>query len=151
MDHIINIHNAENSDIYDLVILFDFYRVFYKQKSNLGGAKIFLEERIKNKESIIFIAYFNGRPAGFTQLYPSFSSVSMEKLYILNDLFVHPDYRGKSIGKALLKHAQNLAIDKKYKGLALATTKDNSSQKLYEKMGWIKDEDFFHYFWSCDK
>jgi len=149
MDNILNIRDAKKEDLYDLAILFDFYRVFYKQESNLRGSKIFLEERMKNKESIIYVATYNGRMVGFTQLYPIFSSSTMEKMYVLNDLFVHPDYRNKSIGYSLLRHAQNFALENKFKGLVLATEKDNFAQKLYEKMGWVKDEVFFHYFWSC--
>jgi len=34
---------------------------------------------------------------GFAQLYPSFSSVSMKRLWILNDLFVSSEARGKYI------------------------------------------------------
>ena len=104
---------------------------------------------MNNKESIIFIAYLDGQPAGFTQLYPSFSSVTLERMYILNDLFVNPKYRGNAVGKALLTHAQKFTKDLGYKGLALATAVDNRAQILYEKMGWVKDEAFFHYFWKA--
>jgi len=66
--------------------LFDAYRVFYKQASNLDAAKAFLHERLKNKESVIYLAIKDSKAVGFTQLYPLFSSVSMERMFILNDL-----------------------------------------------------------------
>ena len=90
----------------DLAAMFDEYRIFYKQSSDLQGAKSFLKDRIANEESIVFMAFLNNKAVGFTQLFPSFSSVSMKPLLILNDLYVHKDFRQKGIGEALLIHAQ---------------------------------------------
>jgi len=135
----------------DLVSLFDQYRIFYKQASDKNAATSFLKERIEKKESIIFLAYLENIAVGFTQLYPSFSSVSMQRSMILNDLYVNEKARSKGIANALLKNAQTYATDNKMKGLALETAKDNPAQKLYEKLSWEKDEDYLHYFWSSKK
>ena len=66
---------------YQLVVnLFDKYRIFYKQASNLELANDFIWERIINNESVIFIAQNTDNvPMGFTQLYPIFSSVRATK------------------------------------------------------------------------
>ena len=144
----IQIRPATIKDLEYLAILFDAYRVFYKQPSNITGAESFLKDRLQNGESIILIAIENDTVLGFTQLYPTFSSVSMERSYILNDLYVVPQSRRKGIGKKLLNAAQSWVKTKKYKGLALETAIDNPAQGLYEKEGWIKDEGFYHYFWS---
>src|SRR5436305_1384982 len=88
--------------------LFDQYRQFYKQKVDIASARNFLKERITKNESVIFLALKDGTGAGFTQLYPSFSSVSLTRLWILNDLFVSPDYRKQDIGMALIKAAAQL-------------------------------------------
>ena len=133
----------------DLTPLFDQYRVFYKQESNVEAAKKFLLQRIQKGESIIFLAYWNDKPVGFTQLYTTFSSVSLESVFILNDLFVSEVHRKKGIGDALLNKAKELCAERKYKGLALETGIKNPAQKLYEKLGWKKDTDCFHYFWTC--
>lgn len=53
---------------------------------------------------------------GFTQLYPSYSSVSMQGTFILNDLFVHLNFRDKGIGEALMNHAKEFAIKENSKG-----------------------------------
>jgi len=135
----------------DLVSLFDQYRIFYKQASDKNAAATFLKERIEKKESIVFLAYLENIAVGFTQLYPSFSSVSMQRSMILNDLYVNEKARSKSVANALLKKAQTYATDNKMKGLALETAKDNPAQKLYEKLCWEKDEDYLHYFWSSIK
>lgn len=136
----------------ELVKLFDAYRVFYEQKSDLLKAKKFLTERLQNNDSLIYIALDDdGKGLGFTQLYPTFSSVSMQRFYILNDLFVLPEMRGKGIGESLLKTAQKFTKSINYKGLALETATDNPAQKLYERLGWQRETDFYHYFWKTDE
>ncbi len=139
------------SDIELIAPLFDAYRVFYEQPSDLNAARLFLKERLSQDESVIFLALHNGKPAGFTQLYTTFSSVSLQPFYILNDLFVSPDYRKLGIGEALLNHAKKHCIVQNYKGLALETAEDNPAQTLYERLGWEKDEAYFHYFWKNAK
>lgn len=136
------------ANVQDVVTLFDAYRIFYAQESNVSAANQFLESRITNEESIIFMALKGDIPVGFTQLYPTFSSVSLQSFLILNDLFVLPEHRGKEIGQALLEKAKSYCKKKNLKGLALETAKENPAQKLYEKLGWKKDEEFLHYFWT---
>lgn len=143
------IEQATLNHLIELTVLFDAYRVFYEQKSNLKKAHNFIAERILSNDSVIYIAINEeGRGLGFTQLYPTFSSVSMRKVYILNDLYVLPEMRGKGIGEALLNRAKTFAKANHLKGLALETAIDNPAQKLYEKLGWEKSSDFYHYFWS---
>ncbi len=134
----------------ELAKLFDAYRVFYEQESNLEAATIFLKNRLSNNESVVYIALDeNGKGLGFTQLYPTFSSVSMQASYILNDLYVIPEMRGQGIGEALLNQAKTFANTNDLKGLALETAINNPAQKLYEKLGWEKSSDFYHYFWTA--
>ncbi|MBT8301931.1 MAG: GNAT family N-acetyltransferase [Maribacter sp.] len=144
----LRIIQASLENVEELVPLFDQYRLFYKQNSDLPGAKAFLTDRFNNNESVIFLAYLNDIPVGFVQLYPMFSSVSMQNSYVLNDLFVMATYRKKQIGEALLNKAKAFCIAKNAKGLALETAIDNPAQKLYEKLNWVKDVDCFHYFWT---
>lgn len=143
------VRQAKINDLAQIVPLFDQYRVFYGQTSDLEHAREFLEKRFQNQESIILMAFVEHCCVGFTQLYFSFSSVSMEATLILNDLFVHPEYRNQGIGASLLKGAQNYCGENNYKGLALETAIDNPAQKLYEYLGWKKDSHCFHYFWSA--
>lgn len=139
---------ATLSDIESIVPLFDAYRVFYERASNENAAKSFIEERLSKGESIIFLANWEENAVGFTQLYTTYSSVSLESFYILNDLFVLPRFRGKGIGELLLNKAKEYCLAKGFKGVALETAKDNPAQHLYEKLGWKKDTEFFHYFWT---
>ena len=126
--------------------LFDAYRQFYRQPSDLAGAAAFLRERIERKESVVFLAVLDGAAAGFTQLYPCFSSTSMKRLWILNDLYVVPEARRHGLAKALMERARQLALETSAESLALETAVDNhNAQRLYEQLGWIRDEEFFRY------
>jgi GNAT superfamily N-acetyltransferase len=128
--------------------LFDAYRIFYKQSSDLDGVISFLRKRIEAEESILFLAMNKNSPIGFTQLYTTFSSVSMESFYILNDLYVIPSYRGKGAGEALLNKAKEQCILMNYKGIGLETSSENPAQHLYERLGWKKDIEHYQYFWT---
>ena len=145
----ISIEKAVDKDIKDIVPLFDQYRIFYEQSSNEEAAEKFLKQRFDREECTVFIARLNRLPIGFTLLYTSFSSVSMQPVFILNDLYVIPDQRKNGIGKMLLEKAKEYCLQKNYKGLALETAIDNPAQNLYEKLGWKKDSHCFHYFWSA--
>src|SRR3954447_1985078 len=116
-----SIQRATINELNFLTELFDFYRVFYHQESNLEGARDFLKERLENEDSVIFIAYDEGNPVGFVQLYPTFSSVSMKRSWVLNDLYVHETARKKGFGEKLIKTAIDFAEDTGAKGLSLET------------------------------
>ena len=133
----------------DLSILFDQYRIFYHQKSDVENAKLFLKERLNNQESVIFLAqHSNGKVAGFVQLYPIFSSVSMKRSWLLNDLYVAPTFRQQGVGVALIDAAKMLCATTSAKGLLLETGADNvKAQALYVKTGFQKETNFF-YFWK---
>ncbi|WP_282050048.1 GNAT family N-acetyltransferase [Maribacter aquivivus] len=143
-----SIRRITTTEITDIIPLFDGYRVFYKMESDIDAAARFLNNRITKDESIIFAAYEGNKAIGFVQLYYTFSSVSLQKSLVLNDLFVDANYRGASIGEQLLLKAQEFCKNNNYKGLALETAIDNPAQKLYEKLGWVKDYHAFHYFWQ---
>ena len=88
-------------------------------------------------------------PAGFTQLYSSYSTVSLRPIFILNDLYVYNEFRKKGIGEVLLNGAKDYCIFSDYKGLALETAINNPAQKLYERLGWKKNTSSLYYFWEA--
>ncbi len=138
---------AEPEDVDQVASLFDSYRQFYKQSSDIEGAKAFLLERLEGQESIILIAESSDNElAGFTQLYPSFSSVSMGPIWILNDLFVHEGHRRKGVAKLLLDAATEFASQEGALGLSLETEDSNEKAiALYEKEGWVLNKDHRFY------
>ena len=140
---------ATEKNIEQLTQLFDGYRMFYKQPSNLKAAREFLLDRFQKKDSVVFMVMDkDGGALGFTQLYPLFSSVSMQRTYVLNDLFVSELARGRGVGAALMEHAKKFARATGSKGLTLETSVDNPAQKLYHRMGWVKDTEVNHYTWE---
>ncbi len=133
-----------------LVTAFDAYRVFYKKDSDVDAAYHFLEQRLTNKDSVIYIVTENETSIkGFVQLYPLFSSTRMKKLWLLNDLFVMPNYRGQGISKALIEKAKELVIETHSCGIMLETEKSNSiANLLYIATGFSKDSDHNFYSWD---
>ncbi|MGN7165990.1 GNAT family N-acetyltransferase [Paenibacillus cellulositrophicus] len=144
----ITIREAGLEDLHELAAIFDLYRIFYGQETDVEGAAAFLFERVEHRESVILIAedVEQGRIAGFTQLYPVFSSISMKRSYILNDLYVREQYRKQGIARLLLEAAKRYAKLARAKGLSLSTAVTNvRAQQLYEQSGYVRDEQFIHY------
>jgi GNAT superfamily N-acetyltransferase len=142
----ITVRQAVLSDIDELTGLFNQYREFQGKASDLPGARGFLQARLDHGESILFIAHQRQTPAGFTQLYPSFSSVSLARVFILNDLFVHESGRRKGIASKLLQAAEDYAWSLGAARVTLNVDKTNSQgQALYEAQGWRQDQQFYMY------
>lgn len=146
------IRRAMFNDVPELAKLFDAYRVFYQKPSDISGAVKFLSERIKKDESVIYIIdHREGGIIGFVQCYPIFSSTRMQRFWLLNDLYVHPEWRGKGMSKLLMEAAQELARDTSAAGLILETAKNNiPGNALYPKMGFTLDTEHNYYTWDTN-
>ena len=145
----VRIVRAQPADLPDVAVLFDAYRCFYGQPSDRDGAEAFLAERMAHQQSVILLARGGDQALGFTQLYPSFSSVSMAPIVILNDLFVVAEGRGQGIATALLDAACCHARAAGAIRLSLSTAVDNhAAQALYEGAGWKRDTAFMEYSFS---
>jgi ribosomal protein S18 acetylase RimI-like enzyme len=145
------VRRATTADAQTIAPLFDAYRQFYRQPADLPLALAFVRERLSLGESVIFLAEDEqARPVGFTQLYPSFTSIGAGRLWILNDLFVVPPARGQGVGHALLNAAKAHAVETRAKRLVLSTAHDNPAQKLYESAGYVRDRHFRHYSLAVD-
>ena len=147
-----NVREAKITDLDPLCELFDGYRVFYRKKSDLDAAKSFLLERLNNKDSEIFVCETNEHQlVGFVQLYPLFSSTRMKKMWLLNDLFVNPDYRGKGISVNLIDRAKKLVKDSSACAMFLETEKSNViGNHLYPKTGFELNEESNYYQWNAE-
>lgn len=142
-----NIKNISIKELDDLVILFEQYMAFYKQPSAPDKYRKYLNERLINNEASVFIAYsLDNKPIGFVLNYHTFSSVSLGKVVLLNDLFVLSSHRKQGVAHRLINSAIRLAENTGSIRVDLATAKDNfSAQALYEKMGFVKDSEYFSY------
>ena len=143
----ITVLQATIHDVQRIAPLFDAYRQFYGKGSDMNLARTFLFERFKHQESILFLAISSTDTAiGFTQLFPSFSSTRAARTYILNDLFVAPECRKLGVAKLLLNEAARFGRATGAARLSLSTALTNlPAQKLYESLGWKRDEAFCEY------
>lgn len=146
-EHGVAVRQATILDLDLLVPLFDAYRQFYRKPSDMDLARQFLLERFQHNESIIFLAVReDGAAVGFTQLFPSFSSASAARIFILNDLFVLPEARRMRVGALLLSAAAHFGRAIGAVRLTLSTEVTNeAAQALYEAEGWKRQTDFYVY------
>ena len=146
MSYNLIIREASVSDVGLVSPLFDKYRQFYKCESNIARASEYLEARLTKRESIIFICLSDKTAIGFTQLYPTFCSVELSRIFVLYDLYILSSHRNLGAGTRLMNTAKQYAIEHGASRLDLETETNNQmAQALYEKLGYEKDTNFYKY------
>jgi len=144
-----NTRKARVQDLQQLSELFDQYRIFYHKDSDIPAAEKFLKERIESKDSEIFVAENEGKLVGFVQLYPLFSSTRMKRYWLLNDLYVNENHRGKGFSKELIEKAKEMAQSTDACGILLETGKSNDiGNKLYPSCGFEIYDEVNFYEWT---
>ena len=142
----LDIRQATLADLDELADLFDQYRAFQGKPRDLSAAREFLHARLTHGESVVFMARAAAGPVGFAQLYPSYSSVSLARVFILNDLFVQEAGRRQGVASKLLAAVEAFAWSQGAVRITLNVARNNTSgQALYEASGWSKDAQFFMY------
>jgi len=140
------IKQATLDDLDEMAVLFEQYRHFYQKQPDQEGAAQFIKARLQNQDSVILVAEIEKKAVGFVQLYPAFSSTAMQKMWILNDLYVTTNSRQLKVGTALMNAATQHAIDTHSHSLKLCTAVDNlQAQALYKQLGYKKITAFEHY------
>ncbi len=143
----LEIRKATIEDLDDLAVMFDLYRVFYNHPSDVEACKQFLQERMDNNQSVIYIAFFEGKAAGFTQLYPIFSSAGLKRTWLLNDIYVNEEHRKLHVASRLLDAAMQLGKETDSAWLLLQTSIENyAAHIVYQKKGWERLDDIFYQF-----
>lgn len=136
----LRIRQAAPGDLHELARLFDAYRQFYDQASDVRGAREFLTERMEARQSLVIVAAGDDALVGFAQLYPMFSSVRMAPIWILNDLYVDADVRRLGVGRLLLEASAAAARAAGATRLVLETARENlAARALYRAAGWEED------------
>jgi len=145
-EHDIEVLEAEERHLDEIARLFDLYRQFYERDSDTALARRFIQERMSSGESTIFVASGpDGGLIGFVQLYASFCSVGAIKIYILYDLYVDEDWRGRGVGERLMRRATEFAESNGASRIDLRTGKSNvAGQHLYEKLGYERSFEQLH-------
>ena len=140
------IRRAGPADVDAATRLFTAYLRFYEKATPEAQARVFVGERLARQDSVFYLAEADGLALGFTQLYPAFASLSLAPSWILNDLYVDPQVRGRGVGEALMEAARQLALSDGSAELMLQTARSNATaQRLYERLGWLRDDEFLVY------
>lgn len=135
------IRRATSEDIDAVAPLFDAYRGFYGQPSDLARARDWLRARMEGGDSVVFMAEHGAAAVGFVQLYPMFTSVGTARTWILNDLYVDAAARRNGVARGLLDAAVEFARSDGARGIVLETTRDNAAARaLYRNAGWSEDQ-----------
>jgi len=133
-----------------LAPLFVRYREFYGQLPFPDSSRSFLKKRIERGESVIYLALpdddDDSKLMGFCQLYPSFSSLSLKRVWILNDIFVAEDSRRMLVADHLMREAKRMAKETNAVRMRVSTSSDNEvAMKTYESIGFREDTEFKSY------
>jgi len=132
--------------------VFDLYRQFYKKDPDKIISIEYIKQRLKNKESTIFFVEEDNVCIGIVQLYVTFDSLELSKKIILYDLFVRSEYRKKGIGAMLMDASKDFAKNNGITGIELSTAISNgTAQRLYESLGYERDNEFYNYYLSTKK
>lgn len=143
-----NIKKANLNDLGETAELFNQYRIFYRQQDEYKKCREFIKERLDNEQSNIFLVYVEGKAVGFVQLYKLYHYIKLEKQWLLSDLFVCPEYRGKGFSVALIDCAKKWCDETGACGLMLETEKTNEiGNKLYPRCGFEYDSNHNYYYW----
>lgn len=142
----VTIRAAEMKDLNALLPLVQAYRVFYKQTPNPEAERAFVRQHLRYGTSTIYIAEIEGQPVGFMQLFRTYSTVHLANVWILEDLFVTPECRGRGVASAFLDRALQAARESGASAMFLETARDNAAaQRVYERAGWTREGHFYKY------
>ncbi|MCM3746832.1 GNAT family N-acetyltransferase [Paenibacillus pasadenensis] len=145
----IRICEADPGMLRNLSELFHQYRLFYgyaDEQPQREAALDFIRERLERRDSVLLAAVVEDELAGFVQLYPVFSSLSMKRSWILNDLYVDRRWRGRGTARQLLHEAERHARSTGAAYIQLSTAPDNmAARRLYESEGYEQDTEFLTY------
>jgi len=82
------------------------------------------------------LAEWNGEAAGFAVWFLNFSTFRGRHGIYLEDVFVKPDFRGRGIGKALMRHLARTCVDNGYARFEWAVLDWNApSIAFYQSIG----------------
>ena len=147
MEKDLSVRQAVFADLDELAPLLDLHRVAQGQSSHVAAARAFLQARFDHGESVLFMAQHRSAAVGLAQLYPSFSSTALARVFVLNDLYVHASARRLGVASRLLAAVEQHAWQMGAARVTLNVMRDNSGgQALYRSQGWHQDEQFcmFH-------
>lgn len=149
MNNKLIIRQATIQDLTKIVPIFDCYREYFQQQRHPTKVESFLFEKFEHLESVIYIAEKYSEVIGFAQLYPTFSSLTLERVWLLNDFFISEEYRNSGVGKQLFEKVKEFTWLTNSKGIELSVEHINQKAwEFWERQGFKVDEEFRYYFYK---
>ncbi|PNZ39544.1 GNAT family N-acetyltransferase [Mammaliicoccus vitulinus] len=141
-----NISRLQVNEVNKIIPIFNEYRVYFGEQSDIDAAERFLYENLSSDNAVIFIAEDNDDVIGFIQLYTMLSSMKMSELLIINDLYLTAKARGQRIGEKLMHQVFKYGKENGYETIYLETEKSNiGGNRLYTKLGMQIDDEHNYY------
>ena len=82
-----------------------------------------------------------GRPVGFATVFWSWSTLSVGRIGVMNDLFVAPEGRGRGVAEALIEACVERCRERGAQVLAWQTALDNHrAQAVYDRVGGRREQ-----------
>lgn len=139
------IKRVEGSDIEELIPLYSKYKALQKENPSTDFIKIHLRESLINNKSILLIARVDGRLCGFILLDPVPLAAALKSAYLLKDMFVDIAESNDDVVSALLQGARKECNEEGYSWVLIETTnKIFHHAELYEKNGWVRENEFYY-------
>lgn len=141
----IEIVNEQNFE--ELLPLMEKYQEFY-EVANISTDKnrrFFSKFLGGSSEGAQFLVRSNNNAVGFATIYYCYSSSITEKVAVLNDLYVLPDFRKQGLAACLINHCHDFGLANGAARLQWVTAKSNTTaQSAYNKLG-AKSSDWVFY------
>jgi GNAT superfamily N-acetyltransferase len=139
-----------DADLSDAIVASAILRLLnmYAQ-DRMGGAQQLsayvnqnLIEGLKNHPTTkVFLALVDGRAVGIAVCFLGFSTFAAKPLLNIHDLAVEPEFRGKGVGKAILKRVEQAAISFGCCKLTLEVLENNHiARKTYKSFGFSQGQ-----------
>jgi GNAT superfamily N-acetyltransferase len=145
----LSVRQATIQDLPNVIPVFDCYREHFKQQKNPLAVEKFLFEKFEHRESVLYIVEQQTEIIGFAQLYPVFSSLTLQRVWLLNDFYIAEKYRRNGVGNQLFAALKEFCLLTKSKGIELSVEHTNiKGWTFWEKQGFKLDEAFRYYFYK---
>jgi ribosomal protein S18 acetylase RimI-like enzyme len=106
--------------------------------------RIFREALAARETIQVFLAEVNGKPVGYANTWTVYSVWSGGLAFIVDDLYIAPDYRNRGIGEDLMKYLIHYAQERNYRRIQLhAESNNHTAHGLYRKLSFQEEEILF--------
>ena len=99
----------------------------------------------------VIFAVIDGIEAGFALYFHNFSTFLGKPGIYIEDLYVIPEYRGKGVGREMLKHLASLAVERGCGRVEWWVLNWNPARKFYESIGARSMDEWVVYRLTGDK